>query len=424
MGLPSMIGRRADATGTRPGSVTAILGGTPRPPGAPLRSAAMPREPKAHAARAALTVVHVDTETGFSGGEVQVLGLVRGLAARGVAQLVATPSDGALAPRVRELGLSTAHVRAANDLDVRSIWRLAQLFVRARADVVHLHTGRAAWIGGIAARLARVPAVVTRRQDKRLVGSWKRAFVYRRLAAAAIGIAPRVSEQILATGADARRVGTIWSSVDPARLVPSANREALRARLGLTADDFVVASAAQLVERKGLDVLVAALAHTDRSRPIVVLIAGDGEERARLEALAHTVAAPHRVALLGHVANVADVLAAADAFALPSRAEGLGVAALEAMALGRAVVATEVGGLSQAVANCGLLVPPDDAPALGAALARLALDPDLVARLGAAAARRVHDVFLFEAQVAAYAQLYERVRARDPAPTAFLTQTW
>jgi len=379
--------------------------------------------PQAHGAHAALTVVHVDTETGFSGGEVQVLGLVRGLAARGVTQIVATPSDGALAPRVRELGLSTAHVRAANDLDVSSIWRLARLFVRARADVVHLHTGRAAWIGGIAARLARVPAVVTRRQDKRLVGSWKRAFVYRRLAAAAIGIAPRVSEQILATGADPRRVGTIWSSVDLARLAPSAARETLRARHGLTPGDFVVASAAQLVERKGLDVLIAALAHTDRSRPIVVLIAGDGEERERLEALARSVAAPHRVALLGHVANVADVLSAADAFALPSRAEGLGVAALEAMALGRAVVATEVGGLAQAVGDCGLLVPPDDAPALGAVLTRLALDADLVARLGAAAERRVHDVFLFEAQVAAYAQLYERVCARDPAPTAFLART-
>jgi glycosyltransferase involved in cell wall biosynthesis len=247
--------------------------------------------------------------------------------------------------------------------------------------------------------------------------------VYRRLAAAAIGIAPRVSEQILATGADPRRVGTIASSVDPERLVPSAPRDELRRRHGLAQGEFVVASAAQLVERKGLDVLIDALAHTDRARAVVVVIAGDGEERARLEALARAVAPPHRALLVGHVANVADVLTAADAFALPSRAEGLGVAALEAMALGCAVVATRVGGLEQAVGTCGLLVPPGDAAALGAAVSRLAADPELVRRLGAAAARRVREVFLFETQVAAYAELYERVIARDPAPAAFLAAT-
>ena len=93
------------------------------------------------------------------------------------------------------------------------------------------------------------------------------------------------------------------------------------------------------------------------------------------------------------------------------------------MALGRAVVATRVGGLEQAVGACGLLVPPGDAPALGAALARLAGDPELVRELGASAARRVRDVFLFETQVAAYAELYTRVVARDPAPAAFLVAT-
>jgi glycosyltransferase involved in cell wall biosynthesis len=388
----------------------------------------MPRSPQAVPARAAPTVVHVDTETGFSGGEVQVLGLVRGLAARGLRQVLATPGDGLLAARVRELGLLGDGLRlapftAASDLDLFAVRRLAGILRREHADVVHLHTGRAAWIGGLAAKLARVPAVVTRRQDKRLAGSWKRSVVYRRFAAAAIGIAPRVSEQILATGADPRRVGTIASSVDPTRLVPSASRDELRRRFGLAPDEFVVASAAQLVERKGLDVLIGALAHSDRTRALVVLIAGDGEERPRLEALARSVAAPHRAVLVGHVSNVADVLTAADAFALPSRAEGLGVAALEAMALGRAVVATRVGGLEQAVGSCGLLVPPDDAPALGAALSRLAGDPELVRELGASAARRVRDVFLFETQVAAYAELYTRVIARDPAPAAFLAAT-
>jgi glycosyltransferase involved in cell wall biosynthesis len=153
---------------------------------------------------------------------------------------------------------------------------------------------------------------------------------------------------------------------------------------------------------------------------VVALVAGDGPERERLAALARALPGPHRAVLLGHVANVADVLCAADAFVLPSRAEGLGVAALEAMALGLPVVATRVGGLEQAVAQSGLLVPPDDAAALATAVASLAADGDLVRRLGSAARARIEAHFLFDVQVARYAALYERVLAGDDAPAAAL----
>jgi len=371
-------------------------------------------------ARAAPSTVHVDTETGFSGGEVQVMGLVDGLRARGMGVTLVTPGHGALAARAAAAGFGVRPLAAHGDLDLLYVVRLARLLARERADLVHLHTARAAWLGGLAARLAGVPAVVTRRQDKRLAGSWKRELVYRRLARAAIGIAPRVTEQIRATGAEAGRIGTIWSSVDPARLVPRAPRDVLRAELQLRPDEFVVATAAQLVERKGLDVLLAALALLPPQRPVVALVAGDGPERARLDALARALPGPHRAVLLGHVANVADVVGAADAFALPSRAEGLGVAALEAMALGLPVVATRVGGLEQAVGACGLLVPPDDAAALAAAVASLARDAELAQRLGSAARARVAAHFLFDVQVARYALLYERVLAGDAAPAAAL----
>jgi len=88
---------------------------------------------------------------------------------------------------------------------------------------------------------------------------------------------------------------------------------------------------------------------------------------------------------------VAACLAAADVVALPSRQEGLGVAALEAMAAGRPVVASRVGGLAEAIVpeETGLLVPPGDPMALATALARLARDPGLRARLGAAGRERV-----------------------------------
>src|SRR5206468_4171447 len=117
---------------------------------------------------------------------------------------------------------------------------------------------------------------------------------------------------------------------------------------------------------------------------------GDGGEAAALARTATPLGAGV-VELVGFRRDVAACLAAADIVALPSLREGLGVAALEAMAAGRPVVASRVGGLAEAVvhAETGLLVPPGDPTALAAALARLAGDPELRARLGAAGRERV-----------------------------------
>jgi glycosyltransferase involved in cell wall biosynthesis len=113
------------------------------------------------------------------------------------------------------------------------------------------------------------------------------------------------------------------------------------------------------------------------------------------------------------------LLHACDVFALASHAEGLGVAALEAMAAGRAVVASRVGGLAQAVVEgrTGLCVEPGDVTGFASALERLARDPGLRARLGAEGPARVSEGFEVEQMVAAYERLYREV-LRGPVPLA------
>jgi glycosyltransferase involved in cell wall biosynthesis len=167
------------------------------------------------------------------------------------------------------------------------------------------------------------------------------------------------------------------------------------------------------VHRKGIDVLVEACAHAPRAT--VLVVAGDGPEHARLEVRARELGI--RALFLGPREDKAELLAACDVFALASRAEGLGVAALEAMACGRAVVATRVGGLMEAVVDgrTGLLVPPDEAGALAAALVRLHADPELRARLGAEGPRRLAEGFAAEQMVAAYERLYREVLAEAAA---------
>jgi glycosyltransferase involved in cell wall biosynthesis len=140
-----------------------------------------------------------------------------------------------------------------------------------------------------------------------------------------------------------------------------------------------------------------------------VLLIGDGEERAALESHAAALGVADRLHITGATTEVMDALAAADVLAAPSRNEGMGRVLVEAMALGLPVVGTVVGGIPDVIVEeCGRLVPPDDAPALAAALTELGIDHPLRAKLGAAARPRA-EAFSTEVAAAAMRAIYDRL---------------
>jgi len=358
-------------------------------------------------ARATFAIAHIDAESGFSGGEVQVFLLMEGLRSRGHrGVLVAPPGSRALA-EARARGFEVRAVPMRSALDVAAVARLKRALSAARVDLAHLHTGRATWLGGLAARWAGVAAITTRRQEKRLRPSARTRLVYRGLVRRAVAISPAVARCLREGGVE--HVVTIPSAVDAAALVPARPRAEVRAALGLDPEAFTVLTLASLVWRKGVDLLLDASARA--ARPLVLLVAGEGPERAALERRAAELGLGERVRFLGARDDKAELLAAADVFALASRAEGLGVAALEAMACARPVVCTRVGGLAEAVIDgrTGLVVAPEDAEALAEALRRLHDDRALAARLGAEGPRRVAEGFRAEQMVAAYETLYAEV---------------
>jgi glycosyltransferase involved in cell wall biosynthesis len=357
-----------------------------------------------------LRIAHVDSERDFSGGEVQVFLTIDGLTRRGHANLLLCP-PGSRAQAEAQRGAVPFHaVPQRNDLDAAAVWHLSRRFRADDVDIVHLHTGRAAWLGGLAAWLGGVPAIVTRRMDRPVKRNWRTRLVYTRFSAHAVAIAPAVAECLVAGGVPRARITVIPEAVDPRRLRSTRARAAVRAAEATAADEAVLLVLAALVQRKGLDVLLDALAAlaARQLRPRLWL-AGDGPERAALAAQVRRLGLDAQVRFLGRRDDIGDLLAAADVAVLPSRREGLGNAALEAMAAGRAVVASAVGGLGEAVVDgrTGLLVPPGDAPALAVALERVLRDADLRQRLGAEGPRRVAEGFLPEQMVAAYERVYE-----------------
>jgi len=404
------------------------------------------------------TILHVDAESGFSGGEVQVFHLMRGLSARGWRQvLVAPPGSAALAAAQRGLdaggfpgGLELCPVGMRNNMDLGAVAKLRKGFRAQRAGgpvVVQLHTGRATWLGAWAAAGLGLAVVSTRRMDRRVKRGLGTRLLYRRLVDHVVAISGPVRDGLSASGVPAERLSVIHSSVDPRELiVPDAARlrAELRAELGAANDDFCLLVLARLDRRKGIDVLLDALARlrveagldalrARNTRAAVAArrgeapeanperitgarlpklwIAGEGPERAALEAQCQKLELGASVSFLGRRTDKAELLNAVDALVLPSRFEGLGVAALEAMAAGRAVIATRVGGLAEAVIDerTGLVVEPEDERGLATAIGRLAGDPTLIARLAAAGPARIEEAYRVSLMVAGYAALYRQL---------------
>jgi glycosyltransferase involved in cell wall biosynthesis len=335
-----------------------------------------------------MDVLHVDPERGWGGGEVQVMALLRELARCGHRSRLAADPRGRLAREAAAAGIAVEALPVANALDVRAGARLRALV--AGHDVVHFHTARAHALApfcrGRGARL-----VVTRRMDYVPSGGVYVRWLYNRAVDAVIAISEGVRAALLRAGVQADRIRVVPSGIDVAAVDPPPGaRTAVRAGWDVGADDVLVLVLGALERRKGHAVLLEAARRVAPARPgLRYVFAGDGSERAALATAARELG--DRVLFAGFRQDVGACLAAADVVALPSLHEGLGVAALEAMAASRPVVASRVGGLAEVVVDgeTGLFAEPGEPESLATALATLASDRDLRARLGEGGRRRV-----------------------------------
>ncbi len=361
-------------------------------------------------AQRSLHIAHVNAESGFSGGEHQLFLLMEGLRRRGHRNLLVCRPGSRVEAEGRARSVDTRPVPMKSDADLPSVLALRRALRSSEVDLAHLHTARATWLGGLAARLAGVPAITTRRMDRRV--KRRSRPVHTLLVQRTVAISPAVVEHLVAAGLGPGRTRTIPSAVDPSALCPKRARSAVRAAEGLAPDAPLLLVLAALVRRKGVDVLLEALTRlaAEGLRP-ALWVAGEGPERGALERRSEALGLAPRVRLLGQRGDVADLLAACDVVVLPSRREGLGVAALEAAAAGRPVVASRVGGLLEVVEDrrTGLLVPPEDPTALANALHCLLRDDALRARLGRTGAARIGKRFGVDAMTDAYEHLYREV---------------
>ena len=337
---------------------------------------------------------------------------------RGAGFVVLLLHEGALARRLRALDLPVEVVGGGSKYDPRSAIAVGRALRRHRIDVVHVHGYKASIVGGMAAKLHGRILVKTEHgrlepftgwgRVKMTVNLWLDEAVSRRLLDSIVFVSRDIQRGL----ADRYRhipQEVIYNAIRPAEDAPT------NAAPRLTPDGvFRVGIVGRLKPIKGHDVLLRALARPGTPPAIRLYVFGEGPLEPSLRALGAELDLGDRVTFLGFRENMPGYLRQLDAMAMPSRHEGIPYAALEAMAMGVPLVASDVGGLHEILEHeaDALLVPPEDPAALADAIARLHDDGDLRARLARRAKEKVNARFLAAPMVDRYLDVYRRASTR------------
>jgi glycosyltransferase involved in cell wall biosynthesis len=292
---------------------------------------------------------------------------------------------------------------------------------QANADIIHIHTPHPTALLGYLVSGAKGRLVCTYHSDivrQRILGTLLAPLqnsAFRR-AKAIIASSPNLlaSSPLLSRHKDRSVVvpfGVQYSQYQSP--VPQAVN-AIRARFGVP----IVLAIGRLVYYKGFEFLIRAIAGL--RAPAVLLIIGDGPLRSALEAQIRALGLSDRIHLLGNVADTTPYYQACDLFVLPSiaRSEAFGIVQLEAMACGKAVINTNIGGSGVTFVSrngvTGLTVPPADASALESAISRLLGDDQLRTRLGQSGRQCVREKFTLKAMLDHTLAIYQRVMSGNP----------
>ncbi len=376
-----------------------------------------------------IPILYVIPHMSFGGAQKHLLEVLRLLDRQRFSPLLCcltTDREGSshFLQRVRELDVPIidAGVRSASNSLIRphtflQMLRLARMLRERRVQIVHSYLFHANWFGTITGRLAGVPVVIASKRSldvyTRIGERWACRLVNRlsnRVTVNALAVRDHVHQT---EGCPLEKIVVIPNGIDPTR-VNSKNGTGRTESLNSVPSGPVVGTVGRLSWKKGQeDLLKAAALVLSRVPKACFLLVGGGPLQGELQSRARKLGIEDHVRFAGSVEDGAAVLSQMDIFVLPSHMEGMSNSLLEAMAAGKPIVATNVGGNPEVVVDgkTGLLVPPKNPKALARAILRLLANPGLARSLGEAGRVRVESEFTLEKMVARMEALYDRLLA-------------
>lgn len=371
-----------------------------------------------------MRITHIFKATGLSGAEAHILTLSRALKTEGFECRLLVLTDPARPPHTlfeaaEAQSIPYVSVPFNNDLDLSALPKLVDQIVLGEAQLVHTHMIHGDLYGTLAARWAKRTVVQSRHNHDQFRRQLPVKLLTQFCAAPAktvIAISQSLADFTRdVEGIPGEKIVCIHYGLDPETVTSVAQPGHVRAELNLADDVPLVAAVGRLTEQKGWRYLIEAFKQIQAKVPKAHLVfAGDGPARAELETQAAGLGqAAH---FLGWRTDAYNLMADCDVLAVPSLWEGFGLVTLEAMALGKPIVASQVSALPEIVMDgqTGLLVPPAKAEPLAAALTRLLSNPNQAREMGQRGRARLEKEFTVQRMARRHVQVYTEAASRVP----------
>jgi glycosyltransferase involved in cell wall biosynthesis len=356
-----------------------------------------------------MKILEVSDSRTWSGGTQQVLLLCQELSRRGEDVTLVTNTETELEKRATAAGLKVKPIRMRQDYDLLAAWKIRDLILEEKFDIIHAHHPTAHAISLLAAKLSGIPSlIVTRRVIFKIKNNpfskWKyqssRINRY-------VAVCQAVKQLLEDYGVNHGRVEVIPSAVDLLRFNLNQDRETARKRWGILKENIVVGTVGNNSWFKGYPYLLeAAIIVTGKHPQTKFFFCGKGTEQ--LFGQTQELGLEKNIILSGFRTDIPDILACFDIFVLPSLQEGIATAGIEAMASGLPLIGTQVGGIPDIVSKeNGSLVPPGNPQALAEAILKLIENPILAENLGLAGRRIAEQRFSKEKVAGQILELYQ-----------------
>lgn len=347
-----------------------------------------------------MRILHTESSRGWGGQEIRILREVEGMRKRGHEVILAVNKGGGLIPRAREAGFTVYEVSFTKGSALKTLLTLIKICKGHKIDLVNTHSSLDAWIGGIAARLAKAKVLRTRHLSTPIRKGLNSRILYKRLADFVVTTSSPILETISQqAGMPHRLLQCIPTGIDPEALKFDPVKSAeFRASLGVRPSDILVGTACFVRSWKGINDLLRAAVLLKQRKEIKWVVVGGGhvdDYRPKVSELG----LDGIFTFTGHLEPPFSTMAAMDIFALLSTAhEGVSQATLQAAFLEKPLITTDIGGLPEVCLHekTGLVVPPHSPQEVAAAVVRLADDPYLRARFGAEGKKLIENKFTLQ----------------------------
>jgi len=362
----------------------------------------------------------------LGGGEKHLLLLTKDAKERGFAVYVICQSSSGLEKALKKVGIETIPINFMSKNFVSTVLRIAKKLKFVKADILHTHGFFCNIIGRIAGRMSQIPIIIStvhcnpnsplsfNQSAIKLIIQYIRNKIDNftaKFTDAVIAVSEDIRCGLIEQGVLKEKIEVIYNGVSLEELnvaVEGNNSFDLDIKRG----EKVVGFLGRLEPVKGIDYFIkAAEIIKSKFNNVKFVIAGDGSIRPNLEKMVKQMGLTKDFIFTGYVDDAVSLISKFDVFVLPSLSEGLNLSLVEALAIGRAIVATNVGGNSEVIIDgeTGLLVPPKNAQALANAILFLLENPEVVRKYGEKGKRIVAEKFSAERMCDEHLKLYSKL---------------